>query len=174
MTTRENQTAYVLEGLLHCHYCENALHLRTIDKFEDPVYQCTVCASDRSFPTMPAGELERWILREVTDAVMSDSNTRTLTQVLSTAGTELPDHAPEMLRDPERHPDRVQAIATDPAIYTIPENVPQTRTFLSKLINRINLGKDEAVVHYALPLPQDSSLPGSYRQHLRLPDDQLD
>ena len=123
---------------------------------------------------MPAGELETWILREVSSAVMSASNTRTLTQALADAGDKLPDYAPEMLRDPANHPARVRAIAMDPTIYTIPENTPQARAFLWKLINRINLGKDGAVIHYALPLPQDSSRPGSYHQHLRLTADQLD
>ena len=174
MTTQESRAAYVLEDLLHCSYCGNALRLGATDKFDDLVYRCAACPDDRSFPTMPADKLESWILREVTDAVMSDSNTRTLAQVLADAGDELPDYAPELLRDPVNHPEKVRAIALDPTIYTIPENIPQTRTLLSKLINRINLGKAEAVVHYALPLPQDSSLPGSHRQHLRLPSDGLD
>ena len=174
MTTQESQTAYVLEGLLRCAYCGHALRVRTVDEFADLVYQCADCADERSFPAMPAGKLVGWILREVTNAVMSDSNTRTLTQALADAGDELPDYAPEMLRDPVNHPAKVRAIAMDPAIYTIPDNIPQARAFLSKLIDRINLGKGEAVIHYALPLPQDSSLPGSYYQHLRLTDDQLD
>ena len=174
MTTRESQAAYVLEGLLRCDYCGNSLHLHATDKFDDLVYQCVACAADRSFPAMPASEMEIWILSEVTNAVMSSSNTRTLTQALAEAAGELPDYAPEMLRDPVNHPEKVRAIAIDPAIYTIPENVPQTRALLSKLISRIDLGKEEAVVHYVLPLPQDSSLPGSYRQHLRLTSEQLE
>lgn len=173
MTTRESQAAYVLEGLLRCDYCGNSLNLDTTNKFDDLVYQCAACADDRSFPTMPASELEYFILGEVTNAVMSSSNSRTLTQALAEAAGELPDYAPEMLRDPVNHREKVRAIAIDPAIYTFPENVPQTRALLSKLIGHIDLRKEEAVVHYALPLPQDSALPGSYRQHLGLTSEQL-
>ena len=174
MTTQESQGAYVLEGLLRCSHCENALHPRTTDNRDDLVYQCPACAEARSFPTLPAAKLENWIIGEVANTIMSGSNTNTLTHALARTGDELLDSAPEILRDPINHPEKVRAIATDPAIYTISENIPQTRTFLAKLINHITLGNAEAVIHYALPLPQDSCLPGSYRQHLRLTDDQLD
>ena len=174
MTTQESQAAYVLEGLLHCSYCGNALQLRTTGNSDDLVYQCAACSEDRSFPLLPAGELEDWILRQITNAVMSDSNTRTLAHALADAGDAVPDCGPEVLRDPVNHPEKVRTIAMNPSIYAIPENVPQTRTFLSKLIDRIDLGSDEAVVHYALPLPQDSSLPGCYHQHLGLTACRLD
>ena len=173
MKTQDSQTVYVLEGFLRCRECEAILHVHTLGDAHDPVYQCTACNGQHRTPSMPAGDLERWIIQEVTCTVMTDSNTKTLTEMLAAGGGSLSEDAPEMLRDPANHPDRVRAIATDPAIYAIQENIPQTKQFLSKLINRITLSEREVVVHYALPLPQDSTLPGSYRQHLRLPDDVL-
>ena len=171
MTTQESQAAFVLNGLLRCAYCGNALRVQTTGEFEEATYRCPACVGDRSFPTVPARKLETWVLGAITNAVMSESNTRTLTKALFDAGDQLPVYAPEMLRDPVNHPETVRLFATDPTIYTIPENIPLARTFLSKLIDRIDLGNDEVVIHYSLPLPQDSILPGSYRQHLRLTAD---
>ena len=171
MTTLESPTIYVLEGLIRCRNCDAELQVRPLGDAGVFTYRCPVCAETRPSRSMPAEELERWILRQVTDTVLTDSNTRMLTQEMAAAGAALSDSAPEALCYPERHPDRIRAMATDPETFLIPDNVPDARRLMSKLISHITLGDQEAVVHYAVPLPQDSALAGAYRQHLPLPHD---
>ena len=174
MTTLETQTNYVLEGLLRCRICGDDLRVSPRNASGVSIYRCPSCAEDQPCPPTPADELERWILRQITHTVMTDSNTRMLTQEMATAGAALPADAPEMLRNPECHPDRIRALATDPVLFFAPDSDSDAKTFLSKLIGHITLGNQEAVVHYELPLPQDSALPGAYRQHLPLPYDGVD
>ena len=171
MTTLESPTIYVLEGLIRCRNCNAELRVRPLGETDILTYQCPVCARSQPAPSLPADELERWLIRQVTDTVLTDSNTAMLTQEMAVAGAALSDGAPEALRYPERHPDRVRAMATDPETFLIPDNVPDARRLMSKLISHITLGDQEAVVHYAVPLPQDSALAGAYRQHLPLPHD---
>ena len=171
MTTLESPTIYVLEGLIRCRRCDAELRVRPLGNAGIFTYRCPVCAESRPSLPMPAEELERWLLRQVTDTVLTDSNTTMLTQEMAAAGAALPDGAPEALRYPERHPDQVRAMATDPETFLIPANVPDARQLMSKLISHITLGDQEAVVHYAVPLPRDSALAGAYHQHLPLPHD---
>ena len=171
MTTLESPTIYVLEGLIRCRKCDVELRVRPPGDAGISTYLCPVCAESRPSLPIPADELERWLLRQVTNTVMTESNTRMLTQEMAAAGAALSDDAPEALRYPKRHPDRVRAMATDPETFLIPDNVPDARQLMSKLIDHITLGDQEAVVHYAVPLPQDSALAGAYRQHLPLPHD---
>lgn len=174
MTTLENQTVYVLEELLRCHKCGGNLRVSPLGDTHVSAYRCPSCVEGQLAPPMAADELERWILGQVTDTVMTDSNTRMLAQEMAAAGAALPDDAPETLRNPELHPDGVRAMATDPAVFFIPENVGDAKKFLSKLIDHITLGDQEAVVQYALPLPRDSALPGACRQRLPLKPNGLD
>ena len=174
MTTLETQTNYVLEGLLRCRECGDDLQVSPRNGSGVSIYWCPSCAEDQPCPPTPAEEFERWILRQVTHTVMTESNTRMLTQEIAAAVAALPADAPETLRNPERHSDRIRALATDPATFFAPDGASDAKTFLSKLIGHITLGNQEAVVHYALPLPQDSALPGAYRQHLPLPYDGVD
>ena len=171
MTTLQDPTSYVLEGLIRCGECGTQLQVRPLGETAILTYQCPVCAESPPAPSLPADELERWLIRRVTDTVLTDSNTAMMTQEMAAAGARLSDDAPEALRYPERHPDQIRAMATDPETFLIRENVSHTRQFMSKLIAHITLGDQEAVVHYALPLPQDSALAGAYRQHLPLPHD---
>ena len=171
MTTLEHPTSYVLEGLIRCRNCDAELRIRPLGDTDIFTYQCSVCAGSQPAPSLPADELERWLIRQVTDTVLTDSNTAMLTQEMAAAGARLSDDAPEALRYPERHPDRIRAMATDPAVFFTADSVFYAKRFLSKLIDHITLGDREAVVHYAVPLPQDSALAGAYRQHLPLPHD---
>ncbi len=171
MTTLEHPTGYVLEGLIRCRQCDAELRVRPLGETDILTYQCSTCGKSQPASSLPADELERWLIRRVTDTVLTDSNTAMLTQEMAAAGARLSDDAPEALRYPERHTDQIRAMATDPAVFFTADSFFYAKRFLSKLIAHITLGDQEAVVHYALPLPQDSALAGAYRQHLPLPND---
>ena len=171
MTTLEHPNIYVLEGLMHCRKCGAQLRVRPLGDTDILTYQCSTCDKSQPAPAVTADELERWLIQQVTDTVLTDSNTAMMTQEMTAAGARLSDDAPEALRYPERFPNQVRAMATDPATFLAAESISDARRFLSKLIDHITLGDQEAVVHYALPLPEDSALAGAYRQHLPLPHD---
>ena len=50
---------------------------------------------------------------------------------------------------------------------------PRTRDFLSEFINEIQVNAGKAVVHYSIPLPEDSPLAGMRRQEIDLPEEIL-
>ena len=169
MTTLHPPTSYILEGFIRCGECGNQLEVRPLGETGTLTYQCSTCDKSRPAPSVTADELERWIIRQVTETVLTESNTAMMTQEMAAAGAELPESAPEALRYPERFPDQVRAMATDPATFLTRENVSHTRRIMTKLIAFITLGDQEAMIHYALPLPEDSALAGEHRQHLPLP-----
>lgn len=171
MTTLESPIIYFLEGLIRCRKCGAQLWVRPLRDTDILTYQCTFCPGSQPDQSLPADELVRWLIRQVTDTVLTDGNTAMVTQEMAVAGAKLSDDAPEALRYPERHPDTIRAMATDPAVFFTADSVFYAKLFLSKLIDHIELGYREAVVYYALPLPQDSALAGAYRQHLPLPHD---
>ena len=119
---------------------------------------------------MPAEQVERWIIRKVTDTVMTESYTEMLVQSLTAATATLSSDTVETLGHRERDPKWVRAMATDASTFLVPRNASDAKQFLSKIIDHIALGYREAVVHYAHPLPEDSALPGARQQHLLLPD----
>ena len=169
MTTLQNPTTYILEGFLRCGQCGDRLQVRPLGETGTLTYQCSTCDKSQPDPSVTADELERWIIRQVTETVLTESNTAMMTQEMAAAGAELPENAPEALRYPERFPDQVRALATDPATLLIQENLTHTKRLLTELIAFITLGDQEAMIHYAMPLPHDSTLAGEYRQHIPLP-----
>ena len=173
MTTMQNPTSYILEGFIRCGECGDRLEVRPLGETNILTYQCSTCDKSQPDPSVTADELERWIIRQVTETVLTESNTAMMTQEMAAEGASLPDNAPEALRYPERFPDQVRAMATDPATLLTRENVSHTRQLMTKLIAFITLGDQEAMIHYALPLPHDSALAGEYRQHIPLPHDGL-
>ena len=109
MTTLQNPTSYVLEGFLRCGECGNQLEVRPLGETGTLTYQCSTCDKSQPDPSVTADELERWIIRQVTETVLTESNTAMMTQEMATAGAGLPEGAPAALRDPERFPDQVRA-----------------------------------------------------------------
>ena len=79
MTTLESPTIYVLEGLIRCRKCDAELRVRPLGDAGIFAYRCPVCTETTPSRSMPADELERWLLRQVTNTVMTESNTRMLT-----------------------------------------------------------------------------------------------
>ena len=137
MTTLEHPTSYVLEGLIRCRQCGFELRVRPLGETDILTYQCYVCAEGEPTPPMPADELERWLIRQVTDTVLTDSNTAMLTQEMAAAGARLSDDAPEALRYPERFPNQVRAMATDPVTLLTRENVSHTSITVALAFGRI-------------------------------------
>ena len=171
MTTLENPTIYVLEGLIRCRKCDTELLIRPSSDTGTPAYQCYSCADSEPARPLPAEQVERWIIQKVTDTVMTESYTEMLVQSLTAATATLSSDAVETLGHRERDPKWVRAMATDTFTFLMPKNAPDAKQFFSKLIDHIALGDQEAVVHYARPLPEESALPGAYQQSLLLPHD---
>ena len=171
MTTIENPTIYVLEGLIRCRKCDDEMLIRPSRDTGGLTYQCYSCGEDRPARPMPAEKVERWIIRKVTDTIVTESYTEMLIQSLTAATATLSSDAVETLGHRERDPKWVRAMATDTFTFLIPKNAADAKQFLSTIIDHIALGDQEAVVHYAHPLPDDSALPGAHQQHLLLPDD---
>lgn len=170
MTTLENPTIYVLEGLIRCRKCDTELLIRPSSDTGIPAYQCYSCADGEPARPMPPEQIERWIIQKVTDTVMTESYTEILLQSLTATTATLSSDAIETLGHREREPKWVRAMATDTFTFLVPRNASDAKQFFSALIDHIALGYREAVVHYAHPLPEDSALPGARQQHLLLPD----
>ena len=49
----------------------------------------------------------------------------------------------------------------------------ESREFLGRFITQIQVRAGKAVVHYSIPLPEDSPLAGTRRQEIKLPEEVL-
>ena len=170
MTTTDFRTARVLEGLLYCHACEHALQI-ILSEDKNSFYDCPTCIAESALPSITCDRLDSAILSEITSTIMTDSNIELLGQALADVGSQLPEHAPQALRQPTAHLSSLHAIAINPDTYTTAANIAPAKDFFAKVIDRIDVSRHRAVIHYAVPLPHDSGMPRSVRQSIELPED---
>ena len=64
--------------------------------------------------------------------------------------------------DPQHHKTAILAFALHPESYTRPDVVQQTRAVLAKVVDRITVGDDDIVIHYADSLPDCKLRLGCY------------
>ena len=127
------------------------------------VYSCSrsntrqdlTCAA----PDVRAYRFETWLIQELTDAIMTPRNLQFLQQSLAASSGEA-------LR---LNPNITAELARDPLTYNATDVRQFAKRTLSKFIQKITLQGTTAVIHYSIPLPVDSSLPGEHLQTVDMP-----
>ena len=157
------KSPYVLQNLLYCENCGSPISAVAGQHRNLDVYRCTrfnatpenPCAA----PDVRATPFEAWLIQEITDVVFTPWNVRLLQMQLAEAAGNDP------------IPDRPTAteLAKDPLTYFAKEARPLAKRALGNFINKITIHGATAAVHYSLPLPDDSSLPGEELQTVNMP-----
>lgn len=158
-----NKRSYVLEHLLQCRQCGSPM---LVSLGQDPnadVYSCSRSntSQDRTCatPDVRAYRFETWLIHELTDAIMTPRNLQFLQQSLAASSGQVlrPD------------PNTTAELARDPLTYNATDVRQLAKRTFSKLIQKITLQGTTAVIHYSIPLPADSSLPGEHLQTVDMP-----
>ena len=104
------------------------------------------------------------LVRAVLRTVLTDEN---ISRVLDAAN------------DPQRYDEGGEHRLTRQDLQEVRENpgrfvlAAESREFLCRFITQIQIHTEKAVVHYSVPLPEDSPLTGTRRQEVDLPEEVL-
>ncbi len=156
--TTETTPRTPLDGLLVCGTCSAKMAL-TDDP--DPRY---VCRSGCAMPPLPADDTDRVLIGEILQMVLTERNTG----VLLEAANSGPDGQGEVghamtrgdIEDLTKRPDLLLQAADGPG---------EVQSILGRFIGEIRVHEERAVVHYAIPLPDDSVRPGKRDQEIEWP-----
>ncbi len=158
-----SKRSYVLEHLLQCRQCGSPM---LVSLGQDPnadVYSCSrsntrqdrTCAT----PDVRAYRFETWLIQELTDVIMTPRNVQFLQQSLATSGGDSLDFDPSTTTE----------LARDPLTYNAKDAQLLAKRTFANFIRKITLQGTTAVIHYSIPLPVDSSLPGEHLQRVSMP-----
>ena len=147
-----------LDGLLICGACGTAM---TFTGDTDPRY---ACRRECRTPQLPAEDTDRVLIGEILRMILTERNTATL---LDAADNELDSQGEagqimtrEDVEDLKKRPDLLLRAADGPE---------EIRDLLGRFIAEIRAHEGRAVVHYRIPLPADSVLPGKDHQEIPWP-----
>ena len=158
MTTMTPRT-FPLDDLLTCGTCEGKF---TLEHDPRPRYVC----ENSCTPSFWADELNRLLIPEVTDVVVTDSTFQTLKASFVHVLAETTDLNPDDMPSE----DEVRQFIADLETFLADDAVPAAAELLGTFIERVELEPARAVIQYALALPSGSSLAGSRRQEIPLPE----
>ena len=126
------------------------------------------CQSRCPTPRLHALRAEVLLVRTVLQTVLTEENISWLLAVAN---------------DPQRYDEAREHSLTRQDLQEVRENperfvlaaggTPRTRHFLGRITTGIQVHAERAVVHYSIPLPEDSPLAGMRRQEIDLPEEVL-
>ena len=115
-------------------------------------------------PQLHARRTEAPLVRAVLRTVLTDEN---ISKVLNAAN------------DPQRYDEGGEHRLTRQDLQEVRENpgrfvlAAESREFLCRFITQIRIHAETVVVDYSIPLPEDSTLAGTRRQEIDLPEETL-
>ncbi len=159
--TNGTKRPYAFEYLLTCQQCQSPMLIKFGPLPEDDVYRCSraLTAPERTCaaPDIRARQFENWLIQDLAEVVLSPRNIKLLSHYLYHT-----DVKPEDLKGfPET--------ASDPLTFTTVDAAPEAQRLFAKCIDDIAVNGTEATIHYLIPLPPDSPLPGATTQIIELP-----
>ncbi len=116
-------------------------------------------------PRLHARSAEVPLIGEVLQAVLTEEN---ISRVLGVANN------PQRYAEAREHRltrQDLQEVRENPERFVLADGrSPKARDFLGRLTTEIQVHAGKAVVHYSVPLPEDSPLTGTRRQEVDLPE----
>ena len=162
-----------LEGLLTCGACNGPLSPK-----RQPdgclMYQCSQvesrCGSQCPSPKVEAGQLDNIIMGAVVKAILTERLQNRLISQLDQYNAEAASIFPDL-----GHPDDItrqeirEMLETPEQFVRATRGPARCRQFLGTFIKEIQIHQDQAMVRYALHLPEDSHFPGQDHQVIEFP-----
>ena len=165
MTDAEKRS-YVLERFMQCQQCGSPMHVGLGQLPNTDVYRCSrsnknsaPCAA----PDVRALLFETRLIQELADVVMTPRNIRHLQHHLANSGENSVQIDAETIAD----------LAKDPLTYIAKDSRTFAGRALSNFVQKITLWGAVAEIHYSIPLPVDSRLPGAVVQTVPMPAEVL-
>ena len=160
----------VLDGLITCGNCGHPMFLDGNQGGQEARYACQPGPGQSRCPTprLHARSAEVLLIGKVLQTVLTDE---TISRVLAVAN------------DPGRYDEAREHRLTRQDVQEFMENsehlvlavgrTVESREFLCRFINEIQVHAETAVIHYSIPLPEDSPLAGMHQQEIDLPEEML-
>ena len=158
----------VLDGLITCGSCDQPMALDGAQGGQEAGYACRPGLGNGwsrcEAPRLHARSAEVLIIGRVLQTVLTEEN---ISRVLAVAN------------DPQRYDEARKHGLTRQDLQEVRENpgrfvlAAESREFLCRFITQIRIYTEKAVVHYSVPLPEDSPLTGTRRQEVDLPEEVL-
>ena len=154
MTTQTLVPNGLLDDLLICEHCDEPMKVSQGNK--PPDYQCTKSASQPPgscpTPTFNAKQLDHEILAEIADTLITPDTLERLVAATRRIPSSSADIS-ESDSQPDRYAANILQFARDPQTYTRTEVLQQSKDFLETIIERITIGHDTKVIHFAIASP---------------------
>ena len=171
----------VLNGIITCNQCNAGMAIKQ-DETSNHLYFICSQQAEQSFtgcltPFLDANQLDKLVVEQVMETIMTRKHLNMLIaktdQLLAMKLEDLQDCP--MAQEAQLYSRReLQAMTTSLRLLVQAAGGPQgLRELLRKFIDDIRITPGNAVVHYKIPLPQDSPLAGKYEQDIPLPMDTL-
>ena len=149
---------FPIDRLLTCGHCSAEVAL---SGGPETRYVCP----NSCLPAFRAVELNRLVIRAVTNAVITDSTIPTLMNAMAETREQDPSIA---VPDPSEA--EIRRLVTDPETLLNPNEASAAAELLQTFIQRIELQRGRATVQYAVALPSGSPLAGQSRQEVDIPE----
>ena len=121
-----------------------------------------------STPRLHARSAEVLLIGKVLQTVLTEENISRVLEVANDPGRY------DEAREHRLTRQNLQEVREIPERFVLAVGgAPRTRDFLSEFINEIQVNAGKAVVHYPIPLPENSPLAGRRRQEIDLPEEIL-
>ena len=162
----------VLDGLVTCGNCGGPMALDDAQGGQETSYACQPGPGNGwsrcEAPRLHARSAEVLLVGNVLRTVLTDE---TISRALAVAN------------DPQRYDEArkhgltrqdLQEVRENPERFVLAASrTAESRDFLGRFITQIRVHAEKAVVHYSIPLPEDSPLEGTRRQEIDLPEEAL-
>ena len=180
MSTETTQDA-VLNGILTCNQCNAGMALKQDETTGRLYFTCSQMAEPRFTwcltPDLDANQLDKLVIEAVMETIMTRKHLSMLMaktdQLLASKLEGFQDYP--MAQEAQLYSrSDLQAMTTSyNSMVQAAGSTQALRKMIRQFIDDIRMTPGNAAVHYKIPLPQDSPLPGSYKQDIPLPADTL-
>ena len=172
----------VLNGIITCNQCNAGMALKQDETGNrNPYFTCSQQAGQRFTgcltPDLDANQLDKLVVEKVMETVMTTKHLNMLIaktdQLLAMKLEDL--HDCPMAQEAQLYSrSDLHVMSTSHSLLLQAAGGPQAlRELLRKFIDDIRITPGNAAVHYKIPLPHGSPLPGKYEQDIPLPMDTL-
>ena len=177
----DTTTDAVLNGILTCDQCNAGMALKQ-DETTGRLYFACGNMTGQGFtrcltPDLDADQLDKLVVETVMETVITKKHLNMLLaktdQLLAMKLEGFQDYP--MAQEAQLYSrSDLQAMTTShDSLVQAAGSAQALRELLRKFIDDIRITPGNAAVHYKIPLPQGSPLPGSYKQGIPLPEDTL-
>ena len=171
----------VLNGIITCNQCNAGMALKQDEATGRLYFTCSQMAGQGFTgcltPDLDADQLDKLVVETVMETVMTKKHVNMLLaktdQLLAMKLEDLQDCPTAQEAQLYSRRDLQAMTTSHGSLVQAAGSTQALRELIRKFIDDIRMTPGNAAVHYKIPLPQGSPLPGSYKQDIPLAEDTL-